>query len=53
MGVKNQRIVRGGKISFLEGGGIIIVFGPKYSPLKNHAQWFRYYQHNNSHKYHS
>jgi hypothetical protein len=31
IGVKKQHFVRGGKIS--RGGGINIVFGPKYRPL--------------------
>jgi hypothetical protein len=35
MGVEKRRVVGGGKISFSEGGGggINIVFGPKYRPL--------------------
>jgi hypothetical protein len=34
MGVEKRHVARGGKISFSEGGGgINIVFGPKYRPL--------------------
>ncbi len=34
VGVKKRRVAREGKISFSEGGGgINIVFGPKYRPL--------------------
>jgi hypothetical protein len=34
MGVEKRRVARGGKISFSEGGGgINIIFGPKYRPL--------------------
>ncbi len=34
MGVKKKACRRGGKISFSErGGGINMVFGPKYRPL--------------------
>jgi hypothetical protein len=33
MGVKIRRVVRGGKISFSQ-GGINIVFGPKFRPLQ-------------------
>jgi hypothetical protein len=35
MGVEKRRVARGEKISFSEGGGggINIVFGPKYKPL--------------------
>jgi hypothetical protein len=33
MGDEKRRVVRGGKISFSEGGGINIVFEPKYRPL--------------------
>jgi hypothetical protein len=37
MGVKKRRFVRGGKnIIFRRGGGINIVFGPKYRPLHQH-----------------
>ncbi len=35
MGVEKQRVARGGKyIIFRRGGGINIVFGPKYRPLR-------------------
>jgi hypothetical protein len=33
MGVEKGCVARGGKISFSEGGGINIIFGPKYRPL--------------------
>jgi hypothetical protein len=32
MGVEKRRVARGGKISFSEGGGINIVFGPNVDP---------------------
>jgi hypothetical protein len=35
MGVEKRHVARGGKnIIFRRGGGINIVFGPKYRPLK-------------------
>jgi hypothetical protein len=33
MGDEKRHVMRGGKILFSEGGGINIVFGPKYIPL--------------------
>jgi hypothetical protein len=33
MRVEKRAVAREGKISFSEGGGINIVFGPKYRPL--------------------
>ncbi len=39
MGVEKRCVARGGKnIIFRRGGGINIVFGPKYRPLADHKQ---------------
>jgi hypothetical protein len=53
MGVEKQHVVRRGKnIIFRWGGGINIVFGPKYRPLTysrgGHAQLFFYVRDRNS-----
>jgi hypothetical protein len=38
---RKRHVARGGKIYFSEGGGINIVFGPKYGPLVHYPEDYK------------